>query len=365
MTSVSETWSLSFLLECTSSIDIQIPIKRSDFLFHESSGIISHVKDLISVIVPVYNVEKYLCRSVGSILSQTYENLEIILVDDGSTDSSGKICDSFAKSDDRVFVIHKANGGQGQARNRALDVCKGDYITFLDSDDYMEDSCVETLLNLIKRHESDIAVCGYSYVDEDDRFVERFSFLEGEHDFSGFDALSHIWNDEIISLAPWAKLFRRVFIKDFRFKECYCEDAASMPYLYREDTKVAYTGKSLVNYRLRMTSDVRSFSPKKIIMLDIFDEMITYAEENLPKNLQTIVKGKTFSVNIHVLFQLPEEEYVEERRRIRKNVRKYRWTVMTSPTIRRKARLAAFMSFFGYGLTKRMFQLLKKRNPAM
>ena len=104
---------------------------------------------LISVIVPVYNVEKYLPECVESIISQTYGNLEIILVDDGSTDRSGKICDEFAEKDSRIVVIHQKNSGVSAARNRGLDVCKGDYISFVDSDDYYCTDLMESAMNAL------------------------------------------------------------------------------------------------------------------------------------------------------------------------------------------------------------------------
>ena len=114
---------------------------------------------LISVIVPVYNVEKYLKKCVNSITSQTYENLEILLVDDGSTDSSGQICNEFEKNDARIKVIHKKNGGLSDARNAGLDRAKGQYYAFIDSDDYIQDNTIEIMLNAVKKNKSEIAIC--------------------------------------------------------------------------------------------------------------------------------------------------------------------------------------------------------------
>ena len=104
---------------------------------------------MISVIVPIYNVEKYLIKCIESIINQTYKDLEIILVDDGSTDSSGKICDEFATKDNRIKVIHKKNGGLSSARNIGLDICKGNYISFIDSDDYIELDMYEKMIKII------------------------------------------------------------------------------------------------------------------------------------------------------------------------------------------------------------------------
>ncbi|HFI0794571.1 TPA: glycosyltransferase family 2 protein [Streptococcus suis] len=102
-------------------------------------------EELVSVIVPVYNVEKYLVQCIDSIINQTYQNLEIILVNDGSTDNSGKICDEYAKKDSRIKVIHKENGGLSDARNKGLDFMTGEYVTLVDSDDYLEHNCIENL----------------------------------------------------------------------------------------------------------------------------------------------------------------------------------------------------------------------------
>ncbi len=114
---------------------------------------------LISVIIPVFNVEKYICKCLDSVLSQTYTNLEIILIDDGSTDNSGKICDEYAKKDDRIKVIHKQDEGVSSARNAALKMCTGEYIGFVDSDDYIEKDMFEYLLGLIVSSKADVARC--------------------------------------------------------------------------------------------------------------------------------------------------------------------------------------------------------------
>lgn len=117
--------------------------------------------EVISVIIPVYNAEKHLEKCVRSVFSQTYRNLEIILVDDGSTDNSLVICEGLKKVDSRVLVIHQNNGGVSSARNKGLDVASGDYIGFVDSDDWIEPKMYETLYHLAKKHRADIAACGY------------------------------------------------------------------------------------------------------------------------------------------------------------------------------------------------------------
>ena len=121
------------------------------------------MEELISVVVPVYNVEKYIDKCINSIINQTYKNLEIILVDDGSPDNCGNICDEYAKKDNRIIVIHKENGGLSDARNTGIEVSKGKYITFIDSDDYISDNYVSFLYNLIIEYKADISI-GKHYV---------------------------------------------------------------------------------------------------------------------------------------------------------------------------------------------------------
>ena len=129
-------------------------------------------KKLISVIVPVYNVEAYLERCVDSILKQTYKELEIILVDDGATDSSGELCDQLAKKDDRIIVIHKKNGGLSDARNAGIDASRGEYLSFIDSDDFIHPMFMEVLLQLCETTQCNIRKCGMQEV-EGDTFVAK------------------------------------------------------------------------------------------------------------------------------------------------------------------------------------------------
>ena len=149
-------------------------------------------KPLISVIVPVYNVQKYVRKSVESILQQTYKNLEIILVDDGSTDESGKICDMLARSDNRVTVIHKKNGGLSDARNAGLDRATGELIGFVDSDDYIEKNMYEVLEERMRINEADISCCGRYVVQESDGTKTPYFILDREQILSPCQAIGKL-----------------------------------------------------------------------------------------------------------------------------------------------------------------------------
>ena len=117
----------------------------------------------VSIIVPVYNVEKYLDKCIESIVNQTYRNIEIILVDDGSPDKCPEICNEWAKKDDRIKVIHKENGGLSSARNAALEIAQGDYITFVDSDDWIENDMIQSMLTCAAKNDADIVCCGFYF----------------------------------------------------------------------------------------------------------------------------------------------------------------------------------------------------------
>ena len=118
-------------------------------------------KDLITVVIPVYNVERYLRKCIDTVCNQTYRNTQIILVDDGSNDGCGIICDEAARKDKRIVVIHKSNGGLSDARNRGIDIARGKYITFIDSDDYISEDYLEYLYGILKKNNAQISICGH------------------------------------------------------------------------------------------------------------------------------------------------------------------------------------------------------------
>lgn len=169
---------------------------------------------LISVIIPVYNVEDYLRECVDSVINQTYKNLEIILVDDGSTDSSGKICDDYAEKDERIAVIHQKNGGLSAARNAGLDKSSGEYIYFLDSDDYVADNTFETLLSIAEKDNSDIVFFdAVSFADTPDFTVKQNYVRKNKYKTDkGYDVFSAMCNNKEFHSAVYLMLFKSDFI---------------------------------------------------------------------------------------------------------------------------------------------------------
>ena len=177
---------------------------------------------MISVIIPVYKVEKYLSRCVNSIINQTYKELEIILVDDGSPDNCGNICDDFSKLDARIKVIHKENGGLSSARNNGLLVAKGEYIAYADSDDYVDITMYEKMINCLENSNADIVQCGYSIIYEDDNqsILQRKDVLLNstiiESKKSILDAFFEIGK---IDHVVWNKLYKREVVENVQMVE--------------------------------------------------------------------------------------------------------------------------------------------------
>lgn len=181
------------------------------------------LKPLISVVVPIYNVERYLDGCVSSIAAQSYENLEIILVDDGSPDGCPSICDAWAERDRRIKVIHKENGGLSDARNAGMAAASGEYICFIDSDDRLDREYLRTLYRAMTRMNADIAECGISYVDENGGILRQRS-AQQEKRLDRMEALRCLILENGVFPPVWNKLYRRSLVADIPFAVGKCNE---------------------------------------------------------------------------------------------------------------------------------------------
>ena len=239
---------------------------------------------LISIIIPVYNVEKYLRRCIDSVLGQTYDKLEIILVDDGSTDNSGRICDEYREKDQRIIVIHKENGGLSEARNFGIEKRSGEYISFVDSDDWIEGDYVELLYRSIIENNADMAIAG-NYI----RFSHGRTITVsacGKDVLSGeqtLDAL--VWNKNGIDVAAWAKLYKKTLFNDVKYPvgELF-EDTATTYKLIDRCERVAVCPTPVYNYVKREGSITKgNFSVKKMDLIEATRRMTNYIRIKYPK----------------------------------------------------------------------------------
>lgn len=215
----------------------------------------------ISIIVPIYNTKKYIDRVVNCLINQTYHNLEIILVDDGSTDGSSMLCDKCKKKDNRIKVIHQKNSGVSVARNVGLKHATGEYIGFVDSDDYISLNMYETLYNNLINTNSDISVCNYL------TFKDNLPEFDNESNikiYDGMDALKDIISDGDITNFLWNKLFKREIFKNISFPlgKIY-EDLYVMPRLIDNTNKICFDSRRMYGYYQRSDSYVNSYSLEK------------------------------------------------------------------------------------------------------
>ncbi len=216
---------------------------------------------LLSVIVPIYNVECYLENCLDSILKQTYCNLEIILVDDGSTDLSGEICEKYARLDKRVRVIHKKNGGLSDARNTGMDICCGDLITFVDSDDYLMYDMYSTMVEAMQEYNVDIVICGDFFIDENTEKVRIANIheLKNVEVLDKQKALNELCLDSYIVSHAWDKIYRREVISHFRFPVGHnFEDIYIMHSIFKGVHSVAHINQPKYFYVQRSGSIVKT-----------------------------------------------------------------------------------------------------------
>lgn len=234
--------------------------------------------DLISVIIPVYNVEKYIRECLNSVINQTYKKLEIILVDDGSLDKSGDICDEYKLKDDRIKVIHKENGGLSDARNAGMKIATGKFIQFIDSDDFIDKDMIEMLYDLVIENDGDISMCS-NYILEGKK---KTSNCSGEkYIYNRIEALREILLDEKVRSYAWNKLIKRELLKNIEFpKGKVFEDQLTIPRIFERSSKIVFLDIPKYYYRQREGSILNTQTNElRLAYINATQEMNKYIEE--------------------------------------------------------------------------------------
>lgn len=247
----------------------------------------------ISVIVPIYKVEKYLRKCINSILNQTYPYLEVILVNDGSPDGCGEICENYALQDDRVKVVHKENGGLSDARNNGLLIATGEYISFIDSDDYIDQKFYEVLLNLILTNDADIAQCDFLKVSEAESSMDKVSNCNDREiiTLNNYESLERLYNgNHERTVVVWNKLYKREVLEEIYFPvgKIHEDDFTTYKVLYNA-SKIVITSDKMYYYLQREDSIMGSqnnkeFNPKTLVFLETYyNQIIFYKDKGLVK----------------------------------------------------------------------------------
>lgn len=316
--------------------------------------------DLISVLIPVYNVETYLPMCLDSVIAQTYEHIEILIVDDGSTDGTGMICDRYAESDERIRTIHKSNEGQSVARNLLIQEAKGEYLCFVDGDDVVMPTYVETLYNLVAKFKCKIAVSALRTFQDG----SRPSIVKSRYQevlLSPLQAVEWMNYQEKFDTWPVCKLYHRsIFSSGLRYPDGKIfEDFALTYRLLLESDHVAYCNQVNYYYRLRKDStEGEPFSEKKVgAALSVLRSL-----EDHKKALQPIIKSykcRMVSFAYHCLLKMPKSD--GRREAFEKIIKDYRFTVLLDKKARKKTRLACFASLFGFHTVEFLFAFVDKR----
>lgn len=316
---------------------------------------------LISVIVPIYNVEKYLDKCVGSIIDQTYKNLEIILVDDGSPDNSPKMCDEWSKKDKRIKVIHKENGGLSDARNAAIDVAKGEYITFIDSDDYVSYDFIAYLYKNIKSNM--ISVAPYIITTDSKQINTDMGYKNEE--LNNKQALDRMITDRGFTVSACSKLYDISLFEGVRYpKGRLFEDTATTYKLFLKCNEISYCSKGGYYYYKREDSIINSAYNKKQLDFIIFtDKMIEDVLKKYP-DLSDSIESKKIDARFSILRRMLltkalSKEDKEEKDKIIKYIKERKKTILKS-NYNKKIKIATILLLFGEPIFKFFWKLYSK-----
>lgn len=303
---------------------------------------------MISIIVPVYNVEQYLNRCVNSLLRQSYQDLEIILVDDGSTDSSGQLCDNWGTKDRRIKVLHKENGGLSDARNTGLAVSSGDYIGFVDSDDWIEPDMYQDMLDNMQRTGADLAVTGINRIYDNGYNLNQFVHKNVEC-FNGDEIVKKYLEQNCFSTAAWDKLYKKDLLKNRRFPvgKLY-EDAPVIYDILKNINKIVVIGKPQYHYFQRANSICgQSFSANKMDHYEFSKAIWLDVKENYPKYSfeADVFWGCKLCEILYSLYESENrKEYLAESRLLQNYFNRVWKAVIASNSVDRKIKIKALMA---------------------
>ncbi len=302
---------------------------------------------MISVIVPVYKVENYIDKCIQSILAQTYPDFELILVDDGSPDNCPKICDNYALKDERIRVLHKTNGGLSDARNEGTKIANGEFVTYIDSDDYVSKEYLETLVYLLNKYDADIAVTGINVFDEGG--IPKLSSSKRIYVYSGTEALNKMLYQDTLDTSACAILLPIEIAKRYPFPyNKYHEDEFTTYKYYSNVNKVVVTTEELYFYLQRKGSIMHVFGQASLDELDAADNLLLYCKTNYP-NLIKAAESKKFSDYCQVLLSNEnlKNDYLDIYNRITSYLNDKKFQLLLDRNCRKKNRIAAMLLLFG------------------
>lgn len=301
---------------------------------------------LVTVIVPVYGVEKYLRQCIDSVLAQTFIDWELILVDDGSPDRCGEICDAYAAVDSRIKVIHSGNGGLSVARNRGIDISKGKFISFVDADDMVHPQYLDALYKAAVENDCAISCVGSKIFSGDltgNTVIKKYRFETN----GGIDYTADILYQKTGNNSVWGRLYRRELFEDIRFTPRIGYEDLDIIYrvLIRAD-RIAFSSDRLYYYRVNPSSYLGKFNERRADVLDVTDRMVSALTETCPK-LAMAARSRRLSAyfNIYLLLAANGIKNGTLDKRCRDLIRRERGVFLFCPEIRMKNRIGIIASY--------------------
>ena len=314
-------------------------------------------RQLISIIVPVYNVEQYLPRCIESILVQTYKNIEVILVNDGSTDRSGKICEDYAQRDSRIRTIHKVNAGLADARNQGIQASAGAYCTFVDSDDCIAKDCIAYLYHMAITYRAQIAVCGYRKVYTAGGVSCKKKTKSAIRVYDSTHALKALLYQRGIITSAWGRLYKRELFSTISFPQgSQHEDVAVMYELFDRAGTVAVGDASKYYYMQRPDSIVHSaFHERRMDYIRFTQDCIAYMQCRRPELVKAAV-SRHFSACFELLASIGSDtkQHTEAYEELVSEIKKYRKTVLCDRQARAVNRMAAMGAYPSIAAVQRL-----------
>lgn len=324
-------------------------------------------QNLISVIMPVYKTEEsHLRKAIESVINQSYRELEIVLVDDGSPDQCGAICDTYAETDDRVRVIHKKNGGVSSARNCGLEAVTGDYIFFVDSDDTLKNNAIEVLLQTAQKTNADITICSCRHIKEKnkgnancDAEQRCLKTVESSEAVKKLSYNVHVF-EELEPTAVWGKLYKKAVVQNLRFNENMNigEDFVFNYFANCNSKVVTYCNLKLYNYNFVETSlmNNKTYSPK---LMQSFEELVKFEKAQRDTEYSNYVIVRCVNIAFTIYLKIPPNNS-SECRHIEAYIKENRCSMIMDTEITKKLRFALLISYVSFEALRYVFEKTEK-----
>lgn len=327
------------------------------------------LKEKVSVIVPIYNVEQYLRQCLDSIIKQTYKNIEIILVNDGSPDESGAIADEYKAKDERIKLIHKENGGLSDARNQGMKEATGEFTMFVDSDDWLNLSTIETMIHTCLHLKADVIQSAFYYTYQDKLLIDR-RYLEKSKEpitLNRQELMSELVRNKYVKNFAWGKLYKTKLIKDIPFKKgVLFEDVFWAHQVMHRVKTYAILNDVFYYYRQRDDSIVSAYSPRNLDMIQGLKERHTFIKRHYTTLTSESYKNilKMNLIHYHLLQRHKEKDADKMHRKeiqfyIKSNYEKLKQSVMDDPHLQRQLFLFSIHPYLNMGFLG-MQKILRK-----